>query len=90
MAAATLLAIRGRSFMRVRAFSALTLAVFALAALGAQAQNQAGGARITGEIIVKFRPGTNANAKADTHRQAGGQAVKEIVRRGVQLVVVPA
>ena len=32
---------------------------------------------VTGEIVVKFRPGTNANAKADAHRAAGGRQLNK-------------
>jgi subtilisin family serine protease len=41
---------------------------------------------IPGEILVTFRPGTNASAKADVHRQAGGTRLAEIARTGVQRV----
>ena len=45
---------------------------------------------MTGEIVVKFRPGTNANAKADAHRAAGGRQLNEIARTGLQRVAVQA
>src|SRR5947207_8195026 len=45
---------------------------------------------VAGEILVKFRPGVAANAKADVHRLAQGAPRREIVRTGVQLVAVPA
>jgi thermitase len=49
----------------------------------------ANGTFVAGEIIVKFRPGVNASAKADAHRQGGGTAQTEIVRTGLQLATVP-
>ena len=54
------------------------------------AQNGAGGAFVTGQILVKFRPGIAASIQADAHRQAGGQQVAEIARTRVQLVSVAA
>src|SRR6478672_5953952 len=45
---------------------------------------------VAGEILVKFRPGANASAKADAHRQGGGSPRAEITRTGVQRVAVPA
>ena len=42
------------------------------------------------EIIVKFRPGTDANAKADAHRSARGAQNGEIQRTNVQRVRVDA
>ena len=54
------------------------------------AQTAGGGHRVAGQILVKFNPGANARAKADTHRLAGGSPLKEIARTGVQLVSVPA
>ena len=43
-----------------------------------------------GEILVKFRPGANANDKADAHKAAGATALAEIARTRVQRVRVPA
>jgi hypothetical protein len=43
---------------------------------------------VEGEILVKFRQGAAAPAKADTHREAGGRRVAEIGRTSVQLVAV--
>src|SRR5207245_674846 len=45
---------------------------------------------VAGQILVKFAPGANARAKADTHRLSGGSPLKEVTRTGVQLVSVPA
>ena len=69
-------------------------AVFALVALvftaRSSAQNAAGGAFVTGEILVRFRPGVTGSAQADAHTQAGGRQLAEIARTRVQLVSVPA
>ena len=54
------------------------------------AQTTGRGHFVAGQILVKFAPGANARAKADTHRLAGGSRLKEITRTGVQLVSVPA
>jgi thermitase len=45
---------------------------------------------VTGEILVKFRPGASAGAKADAHRTAAGTVLAEIARTGVQRVAVAA
>ena len=45
---------------------------------------------VAGEILVKFRPGVNAGARADAHRVAGATLQIEIQRTGVQRVRVPA
>ena len=45
---------------------------------------------IGGEILVKFRPGAAASAKADAHRASGGSQAAEILRTGLQRVIVPA
>jgi thermitase len=50
---------------------------------------EAEGAFVPGEILVKFKPGSPAPARADAHRQNGGQ-VKETIRGiDVQVVGVP-
>src|SRR6266508_6929536 len=71
-----------------------TLALPALPALapppaGAQAPPAAPDF-LPGEILVKFRPGTPADAIAAAHRQLGGQVTDVIPRIDVQLVRVPA
>lgn len=71
------------------ALLALTLVVFAFT-VRTSAQTGNAGSFAAGEIIVKFRPGANANAKADAHRQNGGRQLDEIARTGVQLVAVSA
>ena len=72
-----------------KALAAVALVVLAFTARSS-AQTANAGPFVAGEILVKFRPGVNANAKADTHTQARGAPRREIVRSGVQLVTVPA
>src|SRR4029078_5645588 len=74
--------------MRLKAFIAIALLVFAFSAR-TSAQTIGAGRSVAGEILVKFRPGTPANARADAHRAAGGTLRSEIARTGVQLVSVP-
>ena len=45
---------------------------------------------MAGEILVKFKPGVNAAARAAAHRAAGGSAVAEIQRTGVHRIRVAA
>jgi thermitase len=54
------------------------------------AQTPSAGPFVSGEVLVKFRPGASASAKADVHRVAGGTMLAEIARTGVQRVAVPA
>ena len=54
------------------------------------AQTAAPGPFVAGDILVKFRPGVNANARADAHRLAGGTPLLEIPRTGIQRVRVPS
>jgi thermitase len=68
---------------------ALTLVAFAMPA-GPSAQTPGSGSAVAGQLLVKFRPGASAAAKADVHRVAGGRVANEIARTGVQLVTVPA
>jgi thermitase len=76
--------------MRLRILLVIvTLAGIAFGAR-ASAQTAGAGAFVTGEILVKFRPGVGAGAKADAHRQARGTVLDEIARTGVQLVRVAA
>src|SRR6185295_15921332 len=72
-----------------KALVAVTLVVSAFTARSS-AQTASANPFVAGEILVKFRPGVAANAKADAHRQARGAPGREIVRTGVQLVAVPA
>ena len=73
----------------IKAFVALTLVAFALPARPS-AQTQVAEPFVAGQILVKFRPGGSAAAKADGHRVAGGKVVGQIARTGVQLVAVQA
>jgi thermitase len=71
-------------------------AIVALALIGftgtvrVSAQAPAAGRFVAGELVVKFRPGASANAKADAHRVAGGTRLNEIARTGLQRVAVRA
>jgi thermitase len=44
---------------------------------------------VAGEILVKFRPGTPASARAEAHKQAQGIVLDEISGRGVVRVGIP-
>ena len=59
--------------MRVRTLFAVLVLVAAVFIMRSSAQTPAANGKfVAGEIIVKFRPGVNGNAKADAHRQGGG------------------
>src|SRR5262245_60382391 len=70
-----------------KAFVVLTLVAITLSARPA-AQSPGSSSFVAGQILVKFRPGSSANAKADAHRQNGGRPLNEIARTGVNLVAV--
>jgi subtilisin family serine protease len=76
----------------VRFSKALVAIGFVLGALGVRssAQAPAAGPFVAGDVLVKFRPGSAANARADAHRVAGAAPLVEIPRTGVQRVRVPA
>jgi thermitase len=59
-------------------------------AVNASAQTPGAGRFAAGQILVKFKPGIAANAKADAHRSGGGMRLNEIPRSDVELVAVPA
>jgi subtilisin family serine protease/subtilase family serine protease len=63
-----------------------------IVALTVQSSAQTPGPRrfVAGEVLVKFRPGANANERAQAHRVARGLADGEIERTRVQRVRVPA
>ena len=72
----------------IRVLVAVVLAVSAVSVrFSAQTVNTA--SFVAGEILVKFRPGTPASARAEAHRQAQGIVLNEISRRGVVLVGIP-
>jgi subtilisin family serine protease/subtilase family serine protease len=54
----------------------------------ASAQAPGDGPFVGGEILVKFKPGVNADARADVHRVARGAAVDEIRRTGLHRIRV--
>src|SRR2546430_11152316 len=64
--------------MRISKAVAVTLFFFALAARPS-AQPPPGGRFVAGEILVKFKPGANASAKADAHRLAGGSPLDQML-----------
>ena len=72
-----------------RAIVASALVAFAFT-VRPSAQTPAAGNIVSGEVLVKFRPGTNENAKANSHRASGGTRLNEIARTGLQRVRVPA
>ncbi|HKC56504.1 MAG TPA: S8 family serine peptidase, partial [Vicinamibacterales bacterium] len=74
---------------RSRFVLAVVLLVFAFASTS-WAQNSRATRFVDGQMLVKFKPGAAASAKADAHRRGGGTTLKEIARTGVQLVSVPA
>ena len=76
--------------MRVsKALVAISLAVGALTVRSA-AQTVPPVPFVAGDVLVKFRPGVSANARADRHRVVGATPLVEIPRTGVHRVRVPA
>ena len=73
-----------------RALVAIALVVGALTVRSSAQTADPVGPFVTGEILVKFRPGSNANARANAHREGGGAPVVEIQRTGLNRVRVPA
>ena len=75
--------------MRIRTLFAALVLVASVFIMRSSAQTAAANGRfVSGEIIVKFRPGANGNAKGDAHRQGGGVLKHQIARTGLQLVAV--
>ena len=74
--------------MRLRSTLIAVTAMIVVFANSSSAQTAGTGRFVAGEILVKFRPGAAAAAKADAHRMAGGRMVAEIARTGVQRVAV--
>lgn len=76
----------------------VSILVFVLVAIGfvlassvvSSAQTTRGGAFVSGELIVKFRPGAAANETASAHRAAGATLLAQIPRTNVHRVRVPA
>ena len=66
------------------------ISVIALPAAPLAQRSTQGRAFVTGEIIVKFRPGLAASEKASAHRVAGGTSLGEIQRTGLQRIRVAA
>jgi subtilisin family serine protease len=78
--------------MSTRVGIAVVVLSLVVVALTVRSFAQTPGARrfVVGEVLVKFRPGVNANARADAHRVAGGLALAEIQRTGIERVRIPA
>jgi subtilisin family serine protease/subtilase family serine protease len=72
-----------------KAFVAATALIVVALTVRSSAQSP-GGPFVAGEIIVKFRPGADANAKANAHRNERGAQAAEIQRTNVQRVRVAA
>jgi thermitase len=72
-----------------KALVALALVAFTFT-VRPSAQTARAGSFVAGEIVVRFRPGVSAGAKADAHRLTGGRQLAEVSRTGVQRVAVPA
>ena len=68
---------------------AIALVIVAMT-VGSSAQTPGPRRFVVGEVLVKFRPGVNANARAEAHRVARGLAAGEVERTRVQRVRVPA
>jgi len=69
----------------ITGFIVLALIASALA-VRPSAQSTDDGPAVSGEIIVKFRPGANANSKADAHREGRGRMRRELATASLQLV----
>ena len=67
----------------------VAVTLIALVLLGGRSSAQRP-AFVSGEILVTFRPGAAASAKADAHTAGGGSLASEIERTRVQRVRVPA
>jgi hypothetical protein len=78
--------------MSTRICVAVVVITLVVVALTIRSSAQAPAARrfVVGDVLVKFRPGINANARADAHRVARGLGLDEIPRTRVQRVRVPA
>jgi subtilase family serine protease len=78
--------------MSTRVSVAVIAITLVIVAVTARSSAQTPGSRrfVVGEVLVKFRPGVNANARADAHRVARGLALDEVARTRVQRVRVSA
>ena len=74
---------------RIRLVVAVVLVVSAFASTS-WAQAARANRFVSGQVLVKFKPGAPASAKADAHRRGGGRRLREIAGTGVELVEVPA
>ena len=71
-------------------WTALLVFVVLAAGMPSRAEAQDAGRFVAGEVLVKFKPGTPASAKAQAHGQSQGRLLAEIARTGVQRVAVGA
>src|SRR3712207_3334769 len=84
----TLMVKQGRQL--VRWFAIFLVAALAVSTVGLQpARAQTRTDRVPGEILVKFKPGTPAEAIADAHRQNGAQVKAVIPGIEVRVLRVP-
>ena len=70
-----------------KAFVAIGL-ILGVFGVHSSAQAPARGPFVAGEILVKFTPGANANARAGAHQAAGGTMLAEVARTRVHRVRV--
>ena len=76
--------------LNTRVVALALISVIAVTAAPLAQRATQGRAFVTGEIIVKFRPGLAASEKASAHRVARGTSLAEIQRTGLQRIRVPA
>ncbi len=70
--------------------AAVAVAIPSISLTAGQQRGASAGPFVPGEILVTFRPGTAANARADIHRQAGGERLAELTQTRVHRVRVAA
>src|SRR5262245_65999074 len=75
-----------RTVLRLLRVVVRALLVVLVFSVSASAQRPNGGRFVSGEILVKFKPGAAAAAKAEANRVAGGLAALEIRRTGLQRI----
>ena len=76
--------------MRLNRAFLLSILIALTFTVSAPAQTPAARRMVSGEILVKFRPGTSDAAKANAHRTLGGTRLNEVARTGLQRVRVNA
>ena len=73
---------------RLLTIGLVVVSLFLTLTIRSSAQAPAAGPSVSGEILVRFVPGAEGRAKAETHRAAGGIQLDEIPRTGVQRIAV--